>query len=787
MGFLSNVAGGGPRPAAGSDQGPVPAVVPLSVLIRRLKFHNSDTGFFIAEGQPMGPVPPLPADLTASGVRVPPTLMLRGTSQAFVGTDQVGATLTCAGEWAMDPRYGLQFVVGYVQDTIPTTEPALEKYLGSGQLKGIGPVSARAIVERWGLDAIRILDHTPERLAEIPGLTGSKVQAIAEAWKTKREIYGVVSFLGLHGVGESLALKVKDALGVTNLESKIRQNPYLLTEIEGIGFKKADAVALSLGFPGNSPQRLAAALIHVLRENIAKNGHTAIPVAHWQDEAVAQLARPRAEIHQMCQRLVDAKQIILRTLRTVGSDGRIVEQPCVSPRRDALAERHVATHLKRLMQGHDPVTIDQQGIVSRIVNDPVRRLDPSQKEAGFAVFGAPVSVLTGGPGTGKTTTLRTIVAAAKELEWTVVLAAPTGRAAKRMEEAIGMSSMTMHRQLGFAPGEGFRKNESSPMAGNLFVVDEGSMVDTAMMSAWLRAIPTGATVLFVGDADQLPSVGPGDVLRDLISSGSIPVSRLNRVHRQAEGSGIAWNAAQVLAGKSPDLRGDPWRDDFAFVKTEDSLATRQQLVEIIEGLLRQGVPHADIQVLCPQRTQDCGTEALNELLRGLLNANRPDAEKLSEGLCVGERLMQVKNNYELEVFNGDMGVVTRIHDDGALDLQMEDGRTVKFPKTALRDLQLGYAITVHKSQGGERPVIVMPISRGHGFSLNRSLLYTAITRGKQRVVLIGDGATAAMAARKKSQLVRTTGLLHEMNGVGVPKLAPPPLPPPLATSPPPRP
>ena len=309
------------------------------------------------------------------------------------------------------------------------------------------------------------------------------------------------------------------------------------------------------------------------------------------------------------------------------------------------------------------------------------------------------------------------------------------------------------------------------MVGNLFVIDEASMVDISMMCAWLRAIPTGATVLFVGDADQLPSVGAGDVLRDLIHSGRIPVARLTRVHRQAEGSGIAWNASQVLAGRAPAMSGDPWRDDFAFVKAEDGQAIRSQMVDLIEGMLRQGVPHADIQVLCPQRTLDCGTEALNEMLRGILNPNRPDAERLAQGLCVGERLMQVKNNYDLEVFNGDMGTVTKLGDDGSVTMQMEDGREVVFPKNGLKDLQFGYAITVHKSQGGERPVIIMPIAKGHGFTLNRSLLYTAITRGKSRVILIGDGRTALIAAKKKSQLVRTTGLLNEMEMVKVPALA----------------
>jgi exodeoxyribonuclease V alpha subunit len=770
MGFLADKAGEAPRsPAQEAQAAAAPEV--FQVTIQRLKFHNNDTGFFIAEAVAAGPIPRLPADIVELGVRLPSTILLRGISQSFQGTDQVGATLEVAGEWNLDPRYGLQFAVLFVQNAIPTTAEALEKYLASGQLKGIGPSTARAIVDKWGLDTIRILDHTPERLSEIQGLTEAKIKSIGDAWKNKRELYGIISFLGLHGIGETLALRVRDALGSEDLERKVRANPYLLTEIDGIGFKKADAVALSIGFPSNSPQRLAAALQHILRDNVQKNGHTAIPVSQWIDEAVAQLARPREEIREMCQRLVDSKQVVLRKLKIVTPEDGMSDQMCVSPMREARAERMVANHLKRLIEGHPGINIEQNAVIQRVISDPARKLDPSQKDAGWAVFQSPVSVLTGGPGTGKTTTLRSIVAAAKEMGMEVVLSAPTGRAAKRMEEAIGMESMTMHRRLKFAPGMGFQKNEADPMMGNLFVIDEASMVDISMMCAWLRAIPTGATVLFVGDADQLPSVGAGDVLRDLIHSGRIPVARLTRVHRQAEGSGIAWNASQVLAGRAPAMSGDPWRDDFAFVKADDGQAIRSQMVDLIEGMLRQGVPHADIQVLCPQRTLDCGTEALNEMLRGILNPNRPDAERLAQGLCVGERLMQVKNNYDLEVFNGDMGTVTKLGDDGSVTMQMEDGREVVFPKNGLKDLQFGYAITVHKSQGGERPVIIMPISKGHGFTLNRSLLYTAITRGKSRVILIGDGRTALIAAKKKSQLVRTTGLLNEMEMVKVPALS----------------
>lgn len=768
MAFLSQYAQE-ENVSAPMDSKALDAQTIFRLTIQDKRFHAPETGFFIVEAVPAGPVPSLPEYITDMGVRAPThKVMAIGTSQAFVGTDQIGSTIECAGRWVVDPRHGLQFAVDFVQGVYPTTPMALEKYLSS--LKFIGPATAKDIVARWGLETIRILDHTPHRLLEINGLNETKIDSIEKGWKEKRESFEVIAFLGQHGIGENLAQRVNDYLA-SNVKEKITRNPYLLTEVEGIGFQKADTVALSLGFSPDSPHRTAAALQHSLQQKVSKDGHTAIPVGLWIEESVAWLRRPREEIRQMCQRLVDGRKVVLRKLPVTSVKGTVVEEMCVSPFREARYERSIAEQIKRLVNSHAAVTMEESRQIQAIIEDPDRRLDPSQKAAGLAVFQSPVAVLTGGPGTGKTTTLRTIVAAASAIGWTVVLAAPTGRAAKRMEEAIGMESMTMHRRLGFTPGIGFKKNESDPLAGNLFVIDETSMVDTAMMSAWLKAIPSGATVLFVGDADQLPSVGAGDVLRDYIQSGHIPVARLNRVHRQADGSGIAWNASQIKDGRAPAMSGDRWRDDFAFLSAADDIGIRTLLVETIEGLLHQGVAHADIQVLCPQRNHDCGTEALNDLLRGLLNANRPSPSQLANGLCEGERLMQTKNNYDLEVFNGDMGTIKTLCDDGAIVMTMDDGREVKFPKQSLRELEFGYAITVHKSQGGERPVILMPISSKHSYSLNRNLLYTGITRGKSRVVLIGSGHTAAMAAKKKNQLVRTTGLVNEMNVVGVPRMA----------------
>jgi exodeoxyribonuclease V alpha subunit len=327
----------------------------------------------------------------------------------------------------------------------------------------------------------------------------------------------------------------------------------------------------------------------------------------------------------------------------------------------------------------------------------------------------------------------------------------------------------MHRRLRFNPAGGFAHHEGNPMSGDVFVLDETSMVDSSLGCGWLRAIPSGSRVVFVGDVDQLPSVGPGDVLRDLINSGRIPVARLTKVHRQAEGSGIAQAAQAILAGRAP-VSNDIAGNDFSFIKSEDNASIIRDLEKLIRHQLACGFSHKDIQILCPQKTGDVGTDALNNRLRWLLNPTSPnqhDEDLLvsTRGWCLGERLMQTKNNYELSVFNGDMGTVTDISGDGGLTLEMEDSRPVIYPKQATKDLTMGYAITVHKSQGGERPVILMPISPSHTFSLNRNLLYTGITRGKKQVCLVGSPRTAVVAAGKKDQTARLTGLVHEIDHV----------------------
>lgn len=748
--------------------------------IKDLPFHNPETGFFIATLVVNGDLPPTPLEWEILGIRPSAQVVtIKGTSLLFQGAGQVGLAVRCHGQWVLHEKRGAQFEVQFLQDVLPTTADMLRKYLASGQLKGIGPSTADAMVDRWGMDVLRILDVDPMKLTEIPRLKEEKVKVIAEAWRQKRELYALMSFLVAHGMGEAYAIRIRDHFSkyhwgqnIKELEDRIRKNPYLLTEVEGIGFTKADKVAMSLGVPKNSPLRLSAALLHNLKEKVRQDGHTAIPATQWIKSSAMQLSRPVEEVKQMCQELINKKLVVLRDLEVVEND-QVQVMGCVSPTGQALAERHIATEVKRLISEPPKLTLSQYDTIKAIMEDPMRRLDPSQKKALWTVFQHSMSVLTGGPGTGKTTTLRSIVAAAQAIGLNVVLAAPTGRAAKRMEEAIDVPAQTMHRKLKYTFGQGFAHGSHHPLQGDLFVVDEASMVDTQMAKAWLSAIPSGAMVLWVGDADQLPAVQAGDVLRDFIQSQVIPVSRLTQVHRQAAGSAIGWNAQLVLQGKTPEMSGNVWQDDFVFIPAEDNAVLRHKMMEVIQGLINQNTPAQDIQILSPQKNYDCGTDSLNELFRELLNDKKPSKQQLEKhDVVVGERLMQIKNNYDLDVFNGDIGVVKNMDEDGTLWLEMEDSREdnphiVKFNKFQRRELVLAYARTVHKSQGGEHPVVIMPISKSHSFSMNRNLLYTAITRGKKKVILIGDPRTLVLGVKKKNQLIRTTGLLNEFRVVGL--------------------
>lgn len=742
----------------------------LPVQIQNVRFKNAENGFFILSG---GPPKGESWPLGTHEQRPLPTrqCMFRGTSKSLTDISAEGEIFDFLGNWIVDPSYGLQFNVVMIRERTPSTPEGLLKYLSSGRLKGVGPATAKNIVEKWGMETLNILDNNPERLTEIPGLNAKKIQTIKESWKEKRAIYELVSFLGLHGLGEGMAGRIREGfpdLTVSDVIRRIQANPYALTDIDGLGFKTADQLALSLGFAVDDPTRVESALYHALKDATSREGHTAIPGKVWAEKASIDLDLDLKMVRLACKKLIDSGRVVLRSLPVERLERRpygdiMVHDPmaCVQPKFLAQTEDSIVENIGRLKVASPGFELEQLQGFTRGIEDPARKLDPSQKSAAWLALTSAVSVLTGGPGTGKTTTLRTVVALAQEAGMHVVLAAPTGRAAKRMEEAIGVTAATMHRTLGYRPGGGFAFKEDNPLEGDLFVIDESSMIDSSMMAAFLKALPTGAHLLLVGDADQLPSVGAGDVLRNFIQSHRVPVARLTEVHRQAKGSAIALNAQRVLSGRPTAYEGDPLQDEFAFVDATGNDVIANKIKDIIQGMLDQGIRPEDIQVLSPQKNTETGTESLNQILRWILNPTKPNPDAFDEipRIVEGERLMQIKNNYDLGLFNGDMGTVKSMDSDtGEIVLVTEDGREIEINKEAARQMVYGYAITVHKSQGGERPVIIMPMSKSHSFSLNQSLLYTGITRGKQRVVLVGERQTCARAARRIEQTKRLTGL-----------------------------
>lgn len=764
MGFSSPTVG--QRPAAESAARPQSTgdLQELIVEVGKLRFFSPDTGFFVIDALALGQMPP-PPDEFAQFMPSSNRVAVKGESMMF-SRDMVGETIKVHGNWAVDPAHGIQFQSCFIQEVIPTNLEGLTHYLSSGTLPGIGPGVAAKIIDTWGMGALDIIEKTPAELSKIPGITSTRAAAIGAAWQAKKDEFELMAFFGQYGIGEANTRRIIAELGTENLKGKVKENPYLITVVDGVGFKTADQMAMAMGFDPSAPERADAALDHVLSEKVSQDGNTAVPMDEWKVLSMQYLNYPGEHIDRAIERLLSSGKVVERTLPVVRHGGSPVPVRCVSPKSMARSENTIAKRVMALAHASISEGAFEQARFMAKLSDPASPLDPSQRAAALRMFSNCLSVMTGGPGTGKTTTLKTFVVAMVELGKSVVLAAPTGRAAKRMEEAIGMPAATMHRCLGYKPSQGFDFNAHNPMAGDVFILDEASMVDTQMACAWLDAVPPGAKVIFVGDADQLPSVGAGDVLRDIMACPHVPVARLTRIHRQAAGSGIARAAQIVLSGRAP-ISGDYIGTDFFFEDRKENHQIVDEVKRIIAREIHNGVAPMDIQVLCPQKNGEAGTLALNEELRWLLNPYKPDPDdedvvETHRGWRIGDRLMQTRNNYDLDVFNGDMGTLEDIDADGGLLMKMEDGREVKFSKKETLGLVMGYAITVHKSQGGEKPVIIMPISPAHTFSLNKNLVYTGITRGKARVHLVGSSRTAVIAAQKTNQNDRITGLSEEL-------------------------
>lgn len=679
-----------------------------------------------------------------------------------------GDRLRLSGRWVVHPSFGEQLEVASWVAVLPSTEDGIRKFLGSGRVRGIGPKLASRIVDELGIQALEIIEREPHRLLEIPGIGRKTVRRISESWSAHRGIQQLMVFLAGHGVSPGVAVKAHLRYGASALEL-VRSNPYRLAEdIFGVGFRTADAVARRLGLPADSPQRLEAGLMHVLQSATA-DGHVFLPHDNLLARAGELLDAPAEGIEAAIESLVQRGSLVERA----GAGSVRAEYL----RRLEQAEAGVAAALLRIAHSRPaPPKFDLRQAMGAFQARRQIRLADRQLEALAAALIEPLSVVTGGPGTGKTTLIRGIIDILGRRDQRVLLAAPTGRAAKRLQEATGAEASTIHRLLEFNPRTAaFGRNSANQLEADLVVIDEVSMLDIELAHHLLRAVPDRCRVVLVGDADQLPSVGPGNVLADLIASGRIRVTRLSEIFRQGEQSLIVVNAHRINCGEMPFFGSREAGSDFFFVERDDPAEAATLAIDFAARRIpeRLGLdPVRDVQLLSPMHRGELGVASLNSRLRELLTPPGLQLQLGDRSFRVGDKLMQIRNNYELDIFNGDIGRVVELDED-TLELTVSfDGRPVVIDSTGLDDLVPAYACTIHKSQGSEYPAVVVVLHHQHHIMLQRNLLYTAVTRGRRLVVIVGSRRALARAVRNATVRGRYSLLaerLREGDGVSTPR------------------
>ncbi|MBC8102116.1 MAG: ATP-dependent RecD-like DNA helicase [Cytophagales bacterium] len=741
----------------------------LECIVERVTFHNAENGYSVVK------VTPSETKAKAKG----DTITVLGNFTNPV----VGESLRCHGQWIKHPQYGSQFKLEKYETLRPASAAAIEKYLGSGMVKGIGPVMAKRIVDKFGEKALDIIENTPRKLTQVSGLGEKRIDLIKAAWDEQREVRAIMLFLQGHGVSPTYAVKIYRKYKERSIEV-VEKTPYqLATDVWGIGFKSADKIAQNVGIALDAPERLEAGLIFVLNQEMEGGGHCFLPeddlikkaceillpqTAPNGDEPADNESVLRAvAIEKALQSLLDRELLIAETVELLGVRDTAIYTPSIHTTEKSVADR-INTLLNSPWKTRPkPAEID--AVMESLPNFDT--LSDEQQQAVRRALSEPILVLTGGPGVGKTFTTKTIVTAFEKLGRRLQLASPTGRAAKRAAEVTGREAKTIHRMLAFDPEKkGFKHGPGEPLELDVLIVDEASMLDLVLTYHTLRAVPDGAQVIFVGDVDQLPSVGPGNVLADLIRSGRVPVARLTQVFRQAAESKIISNAHAINRGKMPELLPPSAIKsegaDCVFIEVEESEEMAEKLKGIVSlSLPKLGFKRDEITVLAPMQRGSIGARNLNDVLQSVLNPPRPDKAELTRGpftIRVGDRVMQRRNNYDKNVFNGDVGNVTAIDKENQTVGVQYPEQAVEYDFADVDELAHAFASTIHKSQGSEYPACIIAIHTQHYMMLQRNLIYTALTRAKKMAVFVGSKRAIQMAVRNRNVVPRNTRLAQRL-------------------------
>ena len=732
----------------------------LRCVVERITYQNPETGYSVIRCRARGY-----SDLVTVVGLMPET--------------HVGAVLSLEGAWKVDPKYGRQFTAEKFEETLPATVFGIEKYLGSGLIKGIGPKFAKKIVQQFGKDTLDIIEENPDSLIEVPGIGRLRVERIKESWAEQKEIKNIMLFLQSHDVSTAHATKIYKTYGNQSIEI-VKENPYRLADdIWGIGFRTADIIAGKMGFGEERFARLRSGIMYALNQ-LADEGHcygtreqvlTAAGELLKVDEAL--LVMTLDEMMRQRDVIVEKAKVPADETANGVSHGPVDEmtetqiEEAIYLQPFFFSEMGTAKRLDAILHGMRSFRIQPEGLLERIGKKTGMQYDDIQQQAILAAVRNKVLVLTGGPGTGKTTTTLGIIAAYREAGARIILAAPTGRAAKRLSETTGMEAKTIHRLLEVKPPNGYQRNEENPLEGDVLIVDECSMIDIILMYNLLKAVPDDMTLILVGDVDQLPSVGAGNVLSDIIASGCIPVVKLERIFRQAQGSRIIMNAHRINKGQAIDTRGGR-NADFFFAAQE----TPEEAADLIVKYVSENLPryyHADpirdIQVLTPMQRGLVGAVNLNQRLQDTLNRTRIFLRRGGTEYRIHDKVMQIRNDYNKEVYNGDIGFISSVDmDERELTVNFE-GRDVTYDATELDELVLAYACTIHKSQGSEYPIVVMPFMMTHYIMLHRNLLYTGVTRAKKILVLVGEKKAVSMAINNNKAVGRNTRLKERIRKI----------------------